>query len=56
MADKDPTSQSNYLDIFTEHVAFEWAIDFKAHNIKGYALHDLRSRKDGVTEVMYAVQ
>jgi hypothetical protein len=48
----DPTTQSNYLDISTQHVALDWLIDFTLKVISGSATHDLIVRKDGVEEVM----
>ena len=48
----DPTTQSNYLEISTQHVALDWHIDFKLKVISGSATHDLTVRKDGVEEVM----
>lgn len=52
MLTTDPTSQSNYLQVFTEHVSFDWAIDFKNRIIKGSATHDLRVKEDDPKEVM----
>ena len=49
----DPTTQSNYLEIVTEHVLFSWTVDFKTKIIEGSALHDLTVKKDDVREVMY---
>jgi leukotriene-A4 hydrolase len=48
----DPTSQSNYLQIATEHVSFDWAIDFEQKIISGFAIHDLILKQDGVNEVV----
>lgn len=48
----DPTTQSNYLSITTEHVAFEWNVDFVSKVISGSALHTLRVNQDGVDEAM----
>ena len=52
MADSDPTTQSNYLEISTQHVALDWHVDFTLKVISGSATHDLTVRKDGVEEVM----
>jgi leukotriene-A4 hydrolase len=49
---EDPTTQSNYVEISTQHVAFDWHVDFKLKVITGSATHDLTVRKDGVEEVM----
>lgn len=51
----DPTSQANYTEICTEHVAFKWNIDFINKKIAGSATHDLRVSKDQVAEVMSVV-
>jgi hypothetical protein len=32
---EDPTTQSNYLEIASKHVSFEWAIDFEEQIISG---------------------
>lgn len=48
----DPTTQSNYLEISTHHVDFNWHIDFTTQIISGSATHDLTVRKDGTEEVM----
>lgn len=48
----DPTTQANYLEIATEHVFFDWNIDFDAHIIAGSATHTLIVKKDGVHQVM----
>ena len=51
----DTATQSNYTDIATQHVAFDWSIDFDAKVLTGSATHDLKLSKDGVEEVMYVV-
>jgi leukotriene-A4 hydrolase len=48
----DPTSQSNYLQISTEHVYFDWNVDFEQKVISGFAVHDLIVKQDGVREVV----
>jgi leukotriene-A4 hydrolase len=48
----DPTSHSNYLQIATEHVSFDWAVDFQEKIISGSAVHDLIVKQDGVNEVV----
>lgn len=48
----DPTTQSNYLEISSQHVALDWHVDFTLKVISGSATHDLKVRKDGVEEVM----
>jgi leukotriene-A4 hydrolase len=52
MADSDPTTQSNYLEISTQHVALDWHVDFTLKVISGSATHDLIVRKDGIEAVM----
>lgn len=49
---KDPTSQSNYLDITTTHLSLDWTIDFDNNYIYGSATHQLLAKVD-VSEVMY---
>lgn len=50
--ESDPTTQSNYLSISTDHVAFDWVIDFSSKIISGTATHTLQANEDGVREVM----
>ncbi|RDB24666.1 Leukotriene A-4 hydrolase [Hypsizygus marmoreus] len=49
----DPTTQSNYLQIATVHVALDWTLDFDAQVISGSAVHRLFVKEDGVTEVIF---
>lgn len=49
---KDPTSQSNYTQIATTHVSFDWTVDFEKRCIHGSATHRLVAKED-VSEVMY---
>ena len=51
----DPTTQSNYLDVTTEHVEFNWEIDFVYRVIEGSALHTMIVKADEVHEVMSVV-
>lgn len=48
----DTTTQSNPYDVATEHVTFDWTVDFENEVLKGYASHSLKVKKDGITEVM----
>lgn len=48
----DPTSQANYLEIATEHVAFDWNVDFQQKTISGSAVHKLILKQDSVGEVV----
>jgi leukotriene-A4 hydrolase len=52
LAMADPTTQSNYLEIASEQVHFDWKLDFDAKIISGSATHDLRVKADDVKEVM----
>ncbi|KIY73540.1 Metalloprotease [Cylindrobasidium torrendii FP15055 ss-10] len=52
----DPTTQSNYLDIYSEHVSLTWNIDWTKKIITGTATHDLIVVKDDVTEVIFDTQ
>jgi hypothetical protein len=49
----DTATQSNYADIATQHVAFDWSIDFEAKVLSGSATHDMKLSKAGVEEAMY---
>ncbi|KIJ45222.1 hypothetical protein M422DRAFT_59984 [Sphaerobolus stellatus SS14] len=49
---KDPTTQSNYLDIATKHIDLKWNVDFKSQTIAGTATLELVAKKDGVQEVI----
>ena len=50
--DLDPTTQSNYNQVYTEHVSFDWAVDFESQTISGNATHTLKIKEDGPKEVM----
>lgn len=54
-ADLDPTTQSNYKQVYTENVSFDWTVDFESQTISGSATHTLRVNEDGPKEVMYVV-
>jgi len=49
----DPTTQANYTEIHSTHVALDWDVDFDRKLISGSVTHDLTVLKDGVKEVMY---
>ncbi|KAI3611429.1 leukotriene-a4 hydrolase [Moniliophthora roreri] len=49
----DPTTQSNYHQIQTKHLSFDWALDFTKQSIVGSATHDLVVLEDGVSEVIF---
>ena len=48
----DPTTQSNYLQIASENISFDWELDFAKQTISGTATLTLRAKEDGVQEVM----
>lgn len=52
MVSKDPTTQSNYLEIHSEHVDLVWTLNFDKKVIAGSATHTLRILKGGVSEVV----
>ena len=53
MASKpDQTTQSNYRDISTKHIAMDWSIDFKAKTVSGTVTHTMIARKDGVKQAV----
>lgn len=49
----DPTTQSNYWEVATENVAFDWDVDFNSKTISGSASYTLRVKTDAPKEVMY---
>ena len=51
--DIDPSTQANYRQIASEHVHFDWSIDWSKQVIAGSATHTLAVKEDGVQEVMY---
>jgi leukotriene-A4 hydrolase len=51
-AASDPTTQSNYLDIATQHASLDWTIDWTNKIISGSITHLLKAKEDGVNEVM----
>ena len=48
----DPTTQSNYFQVASTHVAFDWVVDFGTKVVSGCATHTLSVKEDGVKEVM----
>lgn len=48
----DPTTQSNYIAIATQHVAFDWAVDFDKKTVSGSAQHTLITKDSTVKEVV----
>jgi len=50
----DPTTQSNYLQVYTTNVDFHWTLDFEKHLVEGSVTHTLLVREDGIEEAMYS--
>jgi len=48
----DPTTQSNYLQIASEHVSLDWTIDFDKRVITGSAVHHLLVKEIDVKQVV----
>lgn len=48
----DPTTQSNYLSVITEHVSFDWTVDFDRKLIFGSATHTLLVKDKVAKEVV----
>ncbi|TEB26297.1 leukotriene-A4 hydrolase [Coprinellus micaceus] len=53
MTDLDPTTQSNYNQVYTEHVSFNWTVDFESQTISGNATHTLKIKEDEPKEVIF---
>ncbi len=51
----DPTTQTNYLQAATTHVAFDWTVDFQKQIISGSATHTIEIKASGVKEVRWVV-
>lgn len=49
----DPTTQANYAQVVSEHIHFDWTVDFEKKNISGSATHTLSVKEDGLTEIVY---
>lgn len=49
----DPTTQTNWQDVASEHVDFDWAVDFDKQTLSGSVTHTLVWKKADVREVMY---
>ena len=48
----DPTTQANYTQIASEHIAFDWTIDLGKRIIFGSATHDFVVKEDAVQEIV----
>ncbi|KAH7334057.1 leukotriene-A4 hydrolase [Rhizoctonia solani] len=53
MVTLDPTTQSNYTEITTKHVHFDWVIDWNQRVISGSATHDLIANQDNINQVVF---
>ncbi|KAJ7223250.1 peptidase family M1-domain-containing protein [Mycena pura] len=51
--DLDPTSQSNYWQIASKHITFDWSVDFKTQTLSGFATHRMTVLLDGVGEAIF---
>ncbi|XP_006454850.1 hypothetical protein AGABI2DRAFT_198496 [Agaricus bisporus var. bisporus H97] len=49
----DPTTQSNYDKVATEHVEFDWRLDFENRIIQGSAVHQLTIKAENVHEAIF---
>lgn len=49
----DPTTQSNYLQVYTTNVDFDWNLDFVNQIVEGAAKHTVLAKEAGVEEIMY---
>ena len=52
MVSTDPTTQSNYLDVYTTHISLDWIVDFDKKIISGSATHKLTVASPDLKEVM----
>lgn len=52
MVSTDPTTQSNYLDVYTTHVSLDWLVNFDNETISGSATHKLTVASPHAKEVM----
>ena len=48
----DPTTQANYTQIVSDHIDFDWTIDFTKKIIAGSATHTLTVKESGLKEIM----
>ncbi|KAI0307397.1 leukotriene-A4 hydrolase [Multifurca ochricompacta] len=49
----DPTTQANYLQVYTTHIDFDWTLDFANQIVEGAATHTLLAQEDGVDKVIF---
>lgn len=50
--DQDMCTQANYGEIASEHVDFDWTVDFVESIISGSVTHTLNVKKENVKEVV----
>lgn len=50
----DPTSQANFLQATSQHIDFDWTVDFDARVISGSATHSVIIQEDDLKEIMCA--
>jgi len=55
MTMSDPTSQSNYNIVTSDHVEFKWWLDFGRRIIQGVVTHRLIVKEDNANEVMFVL-
>ncbi|KZP30333.1 hypothetical protein FIBSPDRAFT_850643 [Athelia psychrophila] len=48
----DPTTQSNYLQVASEHIQLNWNVDYEARVISGSATHTMIAKENGVEEII----
>ncbi|CAK5264193.1 unnamed protein product [Mycena citricolor] len=53
MSDLDPTTESNYQDVSSEHVSIFWNVDFKTQIIAGSVTHRMNVLGDNVSEAIF---
>ncbi|KAJ7293982.1 peptidase family M1-domain-containing protein [Mycena rebaudengoi] len=53
MLDLDQQTQSNYTQVATEHVTFNWSIDFETQVLAGSAIHRMNVLIDDVHEAIF---
>ncbi|KAJ7020251.1 peptidase family M1-domain-containing protein [Mycena alexandri] len=53
MQDLDPTTQSNYSQIASAHITFDWSVDFTARIVSGSATHRMNVLADDVEEAIF---
>ncbi|KAI0960825.1 hypothetical protein AcV7_000102 [Taiwanofungus camphoratus] len=51
--DLDPATQSNYDNVYSEHIHFDWTVDYAQRIISGSVTHALRVRQDHTDHVIF---